>query len=588
MTPITIEPCGYEPDPEYIELWKNPNSIPNKRLRFLKQFPLRQVFKIEGLQLERGEFKLSEFSKAKLENTPEGEDFEENKIIPIVAHIIRRSNGTGGLSNTDLNDAFSTANGFYNSFHFMLEICEIRFINSDDIFNFTHSSNSSGASSNQLNVTSNNVAGIINIYFVPNSNTSWTWRPNSNASRQHILMFNTQTTNGTTLSHELGHWFDLLHTHQGGNELVNGSNCSTAGDFVCDTPADPNLSGRVNASCEYTGTLVDANGDSYNPDTRNLLSYAGSCRNRFSEGQIFRMEAALLGMQEDRGYTFSPCHGILPGFGAHTIQQKSNNRFLDAHESSSNDFSVVTRTAQNNDTQRWVLTRVGGVYTIQQKSNNRYLDAHESSSNDFSVVTRGLQNNDTQKWALMHVNEDLSTYTIQQLSNGRYMDAHVVSANDFSVVTRTIQHNNTQRWILGALGNNTFTIQQKSNGRYVDAHEISGQDFSVVTRTAQNNDTQRWNLKLVGGIYTIQQKSNGRFIDAHESSNNDFSVVTRQTQNNDTQRWVLVSAGTDEYTVQQLSNGRYLDAHESSNNDFSVVTRPAQNNDTQKWMIKSI
>ncbi len=41
--------------------------------------------------------------------------------------------------------------------------------------------------------------------------------------------------------------------------------------------------------------------------------------------------------------------------GVYTIQQKSNGRFMDAYESSGKDFSLVTRTAQNNDTQRWVI-----------------------------------------------------------------------------------------------------------------------------------------------------------------------------------------------------------------------------------------
>jgi hypothetical protein len=278
----------------------------------------------------------------------------------------------------------------------------------------------------------------------------------------------------------------------------------------------------------------------------------------------------------------------LPQTGVYTIQQRSNNRFIDAHESSGSDFSVVTRTAQNNDTQRWVLTLVGGAYTIQQKSSTRFMDAHESSSNDFSVVTRTTQKNDTQKWVLLHLDADLCTYTMQQLRNGRFVDAHESSGPDFSVVTRTAQHNDTQRWILNSLGNNTYTIRQKSNGRFFDAHESSGNDFSVVTRTAQNNDTQRWILTLVGGVYTIQQKSNSRFLDAHESSDKDFSVVTRVAQNNDTQKWVLMPSGSDAFSIQQLSIGRFVDAHESSGPDFSVVTRTAQNNDTQRWRIKSV
>ena len=274
--------------------------------------------------------------------------------------------------------------------------------------------------------------------------------------------------------------------------------------------------------------------------------------------------------------------------GMHTVQQKSNTRFMDAHESSANDFSIVTRTAQNNDTQRWVFTPVGQVCTIQQASNGRFVDAHESSATDFNAVTRTAQNNDTQRWVFMPMADHLCTYTIQQLRNARFMDAHETSANDFSVVTRTAQNNDTQRWILCNLGGNTYTIQQQKNARFMDAHEISANDFSIVTRTAQNNDTQRWILTPVANVYTIQQQSNGRSMDAHESSENDFSVVTRVVQSNDTQRWVVTPLGDDTYTIQQLSNARFMDAHESSANDFSVVTRPAQNNNTQRWIVKRV
>ena len=41
--------------------------------------------------------------------------------------------------------------------------------------------------------------------------------------------------------------------------------------------------------------------------------------------------------------------------GVYTIQQKSNGRFVDAHEVEDRDFAVVTRTAQNNDSQRWAI-----------------------------------------------------------------------------------------------------------------------------------------------------------------------------------------------------------------------------------------
>jgi hypothetical protein len=40
------------------------------------------------------------------------------------------------------------------------------------------------------------------------------------------------------------------------------------------------------------------------------------------------------------------------------MQQLSNGRFADAHEHAGEDFRLVTRTAQNNDTQRWIIRPV--------------------------------------------------------------------------------------------------------------------------------------------------------------------------------------------------------------------------------------
>lgn len=135
--------------------------------------------------------------------------------------------------------------------------------------------------------------------------------------------------------------------------------------------------------------------------------------------------------------------------GNFSIRQVSNGRFVDAHEIAGQDFRLVTRPAQNNDTQRWQLTLVGRVYTIQQVSNSRFVDAHEHSGEDFRLVTRPAQNNNTQLWALLHTGPD--TYSIQQVSNGRYVDAHESAGQDFRVVTRPQQNNNTQRWLVEAV-----------------------------------------------------------------------------------------------------------------------------------------
>jgi len=282
-----------------------------------------------------------------------------------------------------------------------------------------------------------------------------------------------------------------------------------------------------------------------------------------------------------------PLPHILPNPGMYTIQQKSTNRFLDAYISSNN-HNVVTRPAQNNDTQRWILTPIEGTYTIQQKSTGRFLDAYTSSGNNFSVVTRSAQNNDTQLWIIKSVGNGI--YTIRQKRNNRFLDAYT-SSNNHTAVTRPAQNNDTQEWVLTLQDDSTYTIQHSNNNRYLDAYESSN-NFDVVTRTAQNNDTQRWILNLVEQTYSIQQRRNFRFLDAYTSGGNDYSAVTRPAQNNNTQRWIIKpernQENTNEYTIRQKSNGRYLDAHTSSGNNYSAVTRSAQNNDTQRWILNPV
>ena len=347
----------------------------------------------------------------------------------------------------------------------------------------------------------------------------------------------------------------------------------------------------------------------------------GNCANCASDGGV----DCLMKSNSWAMCSWTPWHlGFPQGLplplaaGIHTVRQKSSGRFLDAYQSSGHDFSIVTRSVQNNDTQRWRFTPVGMVHTVQQLSSERFLDAHQNPADDYSAVTRGDQDNDTQKWVAMHVAAEpvvnrampdptdettdpeaafgigvpnelpvfgIPVYTLQQLSSGRFLDAHENSAHDFSAVTRGDQNNDTQRWEVAPLGNGAYTVVQLSSGRFLDALQSAGNDFSAVTRTAQGNDTQRWRFTPVAAIYEVQQVSSDRHADAHQNSALDFSAVTRGDQNNDTQRWVVTHLGDNEYTMQQLSSRRFLDAHQNGANDFSVVTRTAQNNDTQRWTI---
>jgi len=110
------------------------------------------------------------------------------------------------------------------------------------------------------------------------------------------------------MAHEMGHCLSLIHTFEclrntSGNctswECPDGSNCNTAGDRVCDTPADDPAQLWSSSPCAYTGgNSITCNGSTlnYNPLTNNIMSYADwDCRNTFTNGQKTRMTSLLSG-----------------------------------------------------------------------------------------------------------------------------------------------------------------------------------------------------------------------------------------------------------------------------------------------------
>jgi hypothetical protein len=96
---------------------------------------------------------------------------------------------------------------------------------------------------------------------------------------------------GRTLTHELGHFFNLAHTFQ----ACDGSNCASSGDRVCDTPA----TNQPRYDCNAADNPPTPGGG--NPDlstcgflqlTMNYMDYVeDSCMYMFTTGQANRMQA---------------------------------------------------------------------------------------------------------------------------------------------------------------------------------------------------------------------------------------------------------------------------------------------------------
>lgn len=217
--------------------------------------------------------------------------------IPLKIHIIRNSDGSNGLDKYDLEIAIDNLNRIYSNAYMEFYVFEeINYI--DD----TNRSSHFVKGDEKTLSGSNYVPGIINIYFtdyIENASEQSICGYGINDKKVNlILMKNSCAMNGSSLAHEMGHIFSLVHTHGPWNsklttELVDGSNCDTDGDGICDTPADPRLSSQnVNSNCEYIGNQTDSNGDVFNPDTGNIMSYSRkACRGYFTPQQLSRMYA---------------------------------------------------------------------------------------------------------------------------------------------------------------------------------------------------------------------------------------------------------------------------------------------------------
>ncbi|GAB3492649.1 hypothetical protein GCM10027341_07000 [Spirosoma knui] len=242
--------------------------------------------------------------------------------IPVVYTFIRPTSSQGQpLSKNqydDMNQSFYWLNRYHRESNLNYYIASVNIIDEDALNNRLWDPSDGFNYTFPLRLPKD----ALNIVVTPTMTNAagYAYYPNRYAGQSTNVVYVSAYWLGrqmNLLPHEVGHYFNLMHTFDyggTGKELVNGSNCSTAGDLVCDTPADPydvNNPGTLNNGCQYIGTVRDANGELYRPDMTNMMSYwhasGWGCStdhlttgqfNRLYDGYRFRLENLGTGEQQ--------------------------------------------------------------------------------------------------------------------------------------------------------------------------------------------------------------------------------------------------------------------------------------------------
>jgi hypothetical protein len=230
--------------------------------------------------------------------------------IPIQFHIITKNNGSGGVQITEVLEQLCQLNELFSAFDVVFYQSDLpNYIPSDVIYD-NHT-----VTSGQFTMRQRRDRESLNVWAVNNASSSSSppigetlgyYDPVNDwivIKRDQIVAAN------NTLAHEIGHFFSLFHPHfgwdsdpydmakhgnpvtatapnGGSSELVDRSNCQTAGDMLCDTPADYNF-GLTSSGCNYNADVKDAKGTKVDPDETLIMSYfSDECTSNFTPSQV--------------------------------------------------------------------------------------------------------------------------------------------------------------------------------------------------------------------------------------------------------------------------------------------------------------
>lgn len=218
-----------------------------------------------------------------------------DKEFSIFVHVIEDSLGNGGISATSIREQVEEMNVLFAPICTRFSVCNVEYYPTYQFKNIWKPDQVVEMEKRYF------VKHVINLFVIESQNLvagefcGFGRHLGINNPYSGSIFVYKNCLQPTTIAHQLGHYFGLLHTWTGsGIELVDGSNCATEGDQICDTPADPfdpevefpPYLGQDRENCLFVYPETDANGEYYRPDVGNIMSAYQDCYCGFTRQQL--------------------------------------------------------------------------------------------------------------------------------------------------------------------------------------------------------------------------------------------------------------------------------------------------------------
>jgi hypothetical protein len=199
--------------------------------------------------------------------------------VPVRVLVIMNKNGSAAVNPNSIYSSINIANGYFKNAGINFYVTSIVPVSD---YNYSFITNNNLRKELLTRYTTKNEINLFlvdSILMGPARSYGFTYFPDVPDS--NYIYLDKNFIDGSSLTTMLGHFMGLLSTHETarGKELSSEKNCSSAGDFICDTYADPGLFDEVIDNCRYIGTMKDDNGKYFVPSVANIMSDSPSkCR----------------------------------------------------------------------------------------------------------------------------------------------------------------------------------------------------------------------------------------------------------------------------------------------------------------------